>query len=432
MQGRQWLWVLGIVLAPRASLGEDGPVYPKSPRLIVALVEDPDFPPLDERLIQAAMRAAQAEYTRRFDAPPPTFDVRYRFEVSRFLSLYARPRAPQCQETFKARYRGTGQDELTPHRTVALKFLRRWSLEALKGFIPESDRAAIDSYEALYQRYADRYVATVDAMKALKTPANTPLIAPQASVDRSFVAWLCALKMQDDYDVVMTNTFILSDLLTEPHPHSVFGKAKVGGVATRSPKRHALGGQALLATTFGIDTDLPAFNETGGRKPTFAQRAQLLGAYILAHEIAHATFGIPDVYDHPDGCLMTSRPGKSYLDGLKELNAITRPCPQCQPYVQARRLFEMGKDLLDAAQYRRAVRVLTRSAKQTPKHFHGGRRRRLAQLTLWSSQAYGAMGRKSRARRFARLAMKLNPQLASEPLDRSVRTSSTSTIPRAR
>ena len=155
---------------------------------------------------------------------------------------------------------------------------------------------------------------------------------------------MCALKRQEDSDVVLTNTFILSDLLTEPHPHSVFGKAKIGGIAMPSPHRSALGGQVLLATTFGIDTKVAALSELGGKPATFDERAQILGAYLLAHEVAHAFFGIPDVFDHPLGCLMTSRPGATYRDGIEELEAHPTPCPRCQPYVQARKSLDRGRE----------------------------------------------------------------------------------------
>lgn len=403
------LLTLGLVARP--TFAEEGPRFETAPlSLVVALVEDPQFPPLDEALVQRALRSAEEEYARRFDVARPEFRVKYRYEVSRFLSVYSRPSDPRCSEQFKARYRGTGLAELAPHKDRALTFFRRWPIESLRGFVPEADREQMQSYEDIYAYYAERYVAKIDAMKALQTPAGTPLLEPERSWDRSFVAWLCALERQTDFDVLITNTFIVSDLLTEPHPHSVFGKAKIGGIAARSDHRAALGGQALLATTFGIDTEIPELNEIANKKPTFVQRARLLGAYLLAHEVAHAIFGIPDVYDHPLGCLMTSRPGATYLDGLAELDAHPEPCDKCRPYVEARSLFDRGRSALAAGRPKLASSLLLASVKGTPQHFHGGRRQRLSKVTLVSSAAQESLGKAQLALRYAQIAAKLDPR----------------------
>lgn len=402
--------ILALGLASAAPPAKAAPRYPLRPlELVVALVEDPDFPPLDEQVVQVALRSAEAEFARRFDVPAPRFVVRYRFEAKRFIDIYAHPRDPACKEAFAARYKGTGTKELAAHREEAMKFLKKWPLESLKGFVNPEDRAQIRSYDDIYALYARRYVAQIDTIKRLRTPAGTPLLEPERSYERSFVAWLCALKTQSDFDVLVTNTFIVSDLLTEPHPHSVFGKAKIGGIATQSPHRTALAGEALLATTFGIDTTIPELNELNGKVPSLEERARLLGAYLLAHEIAHSVFGIPDVFDHPAGCLMTSRPGATYLDGLKELDAHPTPCPKCRPYVEARAAYEKGLTELEAGHAAAASQAFLRSVQLTPEHFHGGRRRRLAAVTMASSKAQVAMGQEQRALRYARLAVKLDP-----------------------
>ena len=403
------IWALGLIALAAPARGA-GPAHQIRPiELVVALVEDPDFPPLDERVVRIALASAEREFARRFDVPPPRFIVRYRFEARRFIEVYADPRDPRCKEAFAARYLGTGVEELAPHRQEALRFLKKWPLESLVGFVSDEDKAQVRTYEDIYALYERRYVAQIDVVKRLRTPAGTPLLSPERTYDRSFVAWLCALKTQADFDVLVTNTFIAADLLTEPHPHSVFGKAKIGGIATKSPNRSALAGEALLATTFGIDTTIPELSELKGARPTLEQRGRLLGAYLLAHEIAHSVFGIPDVFDHPQGCLMTSRPGATYLDGLVELDAHPEPCPKCRPYVEARAAFDRGLTALEAGHPEQASQLFLRSVQQTPEHFHGSRRRRLAAVTMASSQAQAALGRSQRALRYARLAVKLDP-----------------------
>lgn len=399
----------GICALTLGRPAEAEPRFETAPlELRVAVVEDPDFPALGPELLKAALRSAADEYARRFDVAPPRLEVAGRFDIRTFLDAHVDRDDPRCAEALAARYRGTGAEELDPYRARAIAFLRKWPLDSLRGFLPED--APPDSYEAVYEAYRARYVATVERTRALKTPTGQPLVDPAGSSDRSFAAWLCALERQGEFDVVITNTFILSDLLTEPHPHSVFGKAKIGGIAARATRRTALGGQALLATTFGIDTDIPELNELDGKPASPELRARLLGAYLLAHEIAHAVFGIPDVYDHPLGCLMTSRPGATYLDGLEELDAHPAPCPECRPYVEARSLYDRGLAALDAERAALASELFLASVKKTPKHFHGGRRRRLAQVTLASSRAQAALGKQQRALRYAKIAAKLDPR----------------------
>lgn len=402
--------VAALALLPEPAPGAEFESAPL--RLRVAVVEDPAFPPLDDILVQTALQSASAEYARRFDTSPPEFVQAARFEVGPFLEAHVDPEDPRCRSELAARYRGTGPAELSPYRARAIRFFRKWSLESLQGFLTEAERAQAKTYEDIYEVYAARYVARVDQLRALRTSGGGPLVEPERSTDRSFVAWICALELQPDFDVIITNTFILSDLLTEPHPHSVFGKAKIGGIAARADNRRALGGQALLATTFAIDTPIPELNELDGKPASPALRARLLGAYLLAHEIAHATFGIPDVYDHPKGCLMTSRPGATYLDGLEEIDAHPTPCPKCRPYVQARSLFDRGLAALDDGRAKLASELFLASVKKTPRHFHGGRRKRLAQVTVAASRAQTALGRTRRALRYAEAAAKLDPRSA--------------------
>lgn len=403
--------LLSAPTTPAAAEATPLAVPPAPMSLTVALVEDHDFPPLDERMIDHALRAAAAQFSLRFGVPAPHLQVRYRFDLDRFISLYAYRRDPACQALFAARYTGGGAAQLAPYKEANLKFFRRWSVGALLPFLPEAERRPGASYPQIYDFYTRHYPATVARLAALKTPTGSPLVTPKQSLSRSFVGWLCALKRQADYDVILTNTFILADLMTEPHPHSVLGKAKIGGIAVRSRGARVMDGQALLATTFAIDTPIPSLSELNGQPASIAQRADILGTYLLAHEIGHAVFGIPDVYDHPPGCLMTSRPGSSYLQGLRELRAHPTACPKCQPWVQARRALERGRALVAAQRPTEALQALRQAIRGLPRQFHGSRRRRLAEASVLSSKAYAQLGQRRRACRYAQVAYRLDPSL---------------------
>jgi hypothetical protein len=400
-----------LALVPAiAEAADPPPPLDVSPlHLTVAIVHDPDFPPIERELAKHALDLAAQEFAKRFSVPAPTFELQHEFTLSQFLGTYAVPTDPACRPLYDARYRGGGEAEIRQKKDAAIRFFQKWPLESLQGFFDESERPSVKTYDDVYERYLKRYLKTVAAMKNLKTPKGTPLVEPEKAARRSFVAWTCAFARQNEYDVILTNTFILADLLTEPHPHAVFGKGKVGGIAARSPLRTALDGQALLASTFGIDTRLKEFSELKDGPATFEQRAKILGVYLLAHEIAHAVFGIPDVFDHPKGCLMTSRPGFTYLDGLKELEENPQPCPLCRPYVEARAAFDRSTRLYDEGRYDGAIAAALNAAKILPKQFHGSRKKRMSEIIVVASKAYFVMGKHEQARSLAQAANDLDP-----------------------
>ncbi|MCK6550830.1 hypothetical protein L6R52_33645 [Myxococcota bacterium] len=402
-------WVARALFATLAAMSPGAALASEPLTLKIAIVQDPDFPPVERELVTRALELASREFASRFGADAPRFDVVNEYTVAGFLGAYALPVDPQCRPRYDARYRGGGPAELDRHKAAALKFFQKWELDALIGFIDASERAGVKSYEDVYAYYSKKYSKTVDAMRGLKTPAGTALVEPDKSARRSFVAWTCALLRQKDYDIILTNAFMLADLMSEPHPHSVFGKAKIGGIATRSPARTALGGQALLATTFGIDTTLKEFAELPGAPATFDERAKILGIYLLAHEVAHAIFGIPDVFDHPLGCVMTSRPGATYRDGLAELEAHPEVCSKCRPYVEARQAQERAERLYAEGSYPSALSAVMRSVKLMPAQYHGSKKKRMAQLMVLAAKIYAAQGQTKSSERMAIQARDLDP-----------------------
>ncbi len=378
-------------------------------KLKVALIEDPDFPSLDDGLVAEALSSASDTFRERFDVTRPTFAVIARYSLDGFMRRYGGPDRQECARIYASVYKGGGREELLKTRDATIKFFQRWPLETLQTFVDEGHRARITDYAALWEEYAERYPATVKQLEAMKTPAGTPLVKAGGIQWRSHAAWSCASATQQDFDVLVTNTFLLADVLSEPHPHAVFGKAKVGGFAGPHPTRRALGHQVLVASTFAIDTPLPLLSELGGKPANTEERGQMLGAYLLAHEVAHAIFGIPDVFDHPDGCLMTSRPGETYREGLASLHAHPGSCPRCRAYVEARTTMDRGRALLETAEYESAIRALTMAANKTPKHLHGGYRKRIGELSALIAESWARLGDVAKAKRFADTALQLDP-----------------------
>jgi hypothetical protein len=396
---------------PLAAVDADAAALPPL-KLRVALVIDPEFPDIDDDLLSRALSAGATAYAERFSVGAPTFSVVARFTLDGFVRRYVLREAEACAPTLATAYRGGGRAELEAGRERALRFFQRWKLDELKAMVPAEQRDAITSHDDVWRAYVDRYLATVAKLAAERTPAGRPLVTPGSTPGRSHAAWTCALAEQTDFDVVVTNTFILADKLDEPHPHAVFGKAKVGGLAGPNAARRALGGQVLMASTFAIDTPIAWLSELDGRPASTAERADILGEFLLAHEIAHAVFGLLDVFDHPPECLMTSRPGETYREGLATLREHPGPCPDCQPWVRARVALERARQAYDAADWTGAIPLLDAAVAATPKRLHGGRGRRVAELAAMLADAHGHAGNAARARTYADASFKLDPASA--------------------
>ena len=394
--------------------------------LEVALVIDPDFPDLTDDLVERALQSAATTFAERFNVSPLTMKVVARVSTREFLDAHVHADKPACKRLLDARYLGGGASELIRHRKRGAKFLEKWPLDSLQKFLTDDEKARVKDHADLYIAAAAHYSRTVGLLASSKTPAGTPLVDPAANPDRSFAAWSCALSEQALYDVVITNTFILADVMSEPHPHAVFGKAKIGGIAGPNRHRTALGRQALLASTFGIDTDIAFLSELGGQAATLDERAAMLGDYLLAHEIAHAIFGIPDFFDHPASCLMTSRPDETYRDGLELLRRNPGPCAQCRKWVEARGLMDEGRRLIAEDRGKKALKALARASRKTPRHFHGSYKRRMSLISVLVSEAYGALGKEQRATEFAKRAVDLDPKFP-DAQDRWVTVTSTVT-----
>jgi len=391
--------------------------------LEVGLVIDPDFPGLDGSLVQRSLQSAAQTFAERFNVTPPDFVVTSSLTVQAFLADAPYDSSKRCRSLLSARYRGTGSQEFKKHEKKAIEFLKRWPLKSLAVFLPEKEKAQLKNHAELYHQMISKYVQTIDRLKTLNTPKGTPLLEPKNSKSRSFAAWLCALSEQSKFDVVITNTFIMADVMSEPHPHAFFGKAKIGGIAGPNQNRHELSRSALLATTFGIDTTVDWLSELNGEPATESERAAILGDYLLAHEIAHAVFGIPDMFDHPPECLMTSRPNETYREGLELLEKHPGACSKCRKWVLARSYLDRAQVQLKRGRAKTALRLLARASKRTPKHFHGRYKKRMGEISLLVSKAYQQLKRTSRAKRFAKRALTLDPKSPAALLHWKVLTS---------
>src|SRR5882672_10122888 len=94
-------------LLPTSARGEPEQKLPIQPiKLRVALVEDPDFPSLDDGLIARALGSASNTFAERFGVEKPVFSVAARYSLEDFMHRFARPEATSCEDLYAVAYHG--------------------------------------------------------------------------------------------------------------------------------------------------------------------------------------------------------------------------------------------------------------------------------------------------------------------------------------
>src|SRR5262249_14439892 len=108
--------VLSVAL-PSSVFAEPDPKLTIQPiKIRVALVEDPDFPGLDDGLIARWLDSAASTFAERFGVERPVFSVAARYTLEDFMHRFARPEAGACDDLYSVAYKGGGREALVPHR----------------------------------------------------------------------------------------------------------------------------------------------------------------------------------------------------------------------------------------------------------------------------------------------------------------------------
>ena len=212
-------------------------------------------------------------------------------------------------------------------------FLKMFSLASLSNYFPG---VVIKDYDQAAELVMNIYHQKIEWLKSLKTAGGKPVLDPSYPPHQSFVEWYTMMETQDKYDVIIANSLIVFDLIASPYPHSVCKHAKVGGASFNSPEREVFGGSAVMINILEDYGNIPGIGTADQGSPKELKN-KVVGAILLAHEIGHAFFHIPDMYDHPKSCLMNTPSGdlsnsELYSLLLEDLS----PCPKCQPWVEAK------------------------------------------------------------------------------------------------
>jgi sterol desaturase/sphingolipid hydroxylase (fatty acid hydroxylase superfamily) len=248
-------------------------------------------------------------------------------------------------------------------RAARLKFVQNFSLEELGNMMP---RVKVRTHDAYREALEAEYHKKMSWLASLTLPTGAPLLQQPVPRYQSAMDWIYLLNVQDRFDIVMTNTLIAWDVTHSPPPHSIFHHAKLGGGAMPSRKRKALGHQAVLLNVFeeyggvaGICRSDPAV--------TRSERNRIIGAVLLAHELGHALFALPDVYDHGDQCLMNSSTHNvDQRVAYRLLTARMSPCAKCEPWVRAAIELSNARQAAASGDATRAAALYERVLADTP------------------------------------------------------------------
>lgn len=402
--------------APAQSIPPDTqPAPPAAPvpdaaalTLDVLIANDPDFPAVDDEAAKGILDEAVNTVSDKLGYKGLSFRVVGRTTVKQFLDDNA---DDACLASFEpVRVRAGTRSARSLGAKAVMSFLQRWKVDELKAFFPVSDRKGLTTYDAIAQKLQDEFDRKVGLIAGFKLESGVSLLAPEKADERSYVRWVCAMRTQGQADLVLTNAFILYDLGSEPYPHSIFQKCKVGGASLLSPKRRAMRGRAMVSSTFSMMTDLPFFKEEGIEDLRPRERFEVIGSFIVAHELGHALFKLPDFYDHPKECLMTTKYETGYVSGYWYLKAYPGTCSACAPWVAAKRHVFVA-DRVRSGSVDDAIAELKQAIRDTPKHIDGSYRRYIADLSYEVAELY-AQKDPTEARRWVAAVLKVIPNHA--------------------
>lgn len=388
------------------------PPETNGPRLVldVLLVNDPDFPQVTVESAESILRAAKNTLADKLAFPSVEFRIIGETAVADFIARNV-PENDLCSQHFeplRVRMGKRAAREVDPK--LVDDFLSRWSVGSLAAFFPEAERAELTSYAAIRAKLLEEFDRKVAEIAKFKLKNGESLLAPDKLDQRSYVSWICAIRNQNEADFILTNEFILYDLASEPYPHSIFQKCKMGGASLLSPERRAIHRRALVASTFSMFTEIPFFIEEGAEWLTSRERLEVIGTFIVAHEMGHAVFKIPDFYDHPPECLMTTKFETGYVSGWRELAAHPGPCPLCQPYVDAKNHVFLAYAARMENRPDDVIKHLKIAIRKTPKHTDGSYLRYIADLSVQIAETFAAKGSDKLARRWLKAALRIVPE----------------------
>jgi hypothetical protein len=398
--------------AVRLSAQSAAPVMHGNPvmSIDVAVLNDLRLPALSDEDIKLVLAETKATLKQKFGLDNLTFNTRGSQSVDQFFLKYLNRNSPRFKQYDAVRYRFFQKNDYTPYKDRIIKFLGRYKVWDLADFFP-GKKDSLKTYEDIVPVLMDTWYKKVSDLENLKLRNGTWLISRGNNSFQSYANWLAVMGEQDAYDLVIANTFIVYDVLTEPYPHVVTRLAKVGGSSFESPKRKGFGGSSAMFNTFEMLTDIPYFKGAyTNRGLTIKDWDRIIGAYVVAHELGHMLFLIPDVYNHDRGCLMdSSYENLDYVSGYQIIKQNPEPCTKCQPYVDARNMFFSAESKYNSGDFAGAAEDYRLSAKMSPDKLDIDYTPYMALLYARAAQSYFKAGNRDNAVRYVTMSLQRDP-----------------------
>ncbi|MDD5067086.1 MAG: hypothetical protein PHF84_08580 [bacterium] len=374
---------------------------------------DYNLPSITAQGIKEIVRSAQDEFNRKFGTNDFKFIFLGEKPVNFFFKNNLKTRDPYYQELSRKKLKFFSKKiDYQPYQEEVVRFLKQWKLWDLKNFFPKETQDKINTYEDLLPFLYEEYAAKVRILENLKQKNRKFLIDRRFNLQNSYVNWKAAMYFQKDYDIVICNTIIMYDDFTQPYPHAVLRYAKVGGSSFLSPHRPAFDGTSAMINLFEMLTDIPYFKVNYNKKKMPKNIwNDLLGRYIMAHEMGHMIYLIPDVYNHPEGCLMDSSvQNLDYYDGYQILIKYPVKCPKCEPYVQARLHHFKADQLFKKNDFENACYEYKLTKKMTPEDIDGSYASYMSLLNFKMAKCQIKLKNNELAESYLTEAIKLDPE----------------------
>ncbi len=350
---------------PAVSIPVEPPLAPI--QIDALIVNDPDFPPVDETRIALMVREADERLTEKFGRHPRlNVVVRDTGVTTDFFAKHSESAAACLKKVTTAE---PGADNLAKvDRDRGTKFLKSWSIEELRAALdrPENDQSINyeSAYNAIMASLNDQWLT----LASLRLPSGKAL---WKSRERSYGAWTCIAQAQSDYDLIITNAPILYDTVNAPTIMREVRSLAIGGYSGDHPKRDHLRQGVVLLSTFRLLGDVPEFSEPGVGSLSTDARYALLGRFVLAHEMVHALVLTPDFFDHPLSCLMQGTISSGWVAHDRLLRENPGFCPKCEPWRRAYGTYLDAEQLFDDGRWNEGLDAYHRVLKETPKAVSG-------------------------------------------------------------
>jgi hypothetical protein len=290
-------------------------------RIKVVYLEDSRFPTLTQQQLDEAFGYAKLIMQREYDLPELEIVWCGTVPAGDYFNrvLEGKPVTRTRIDPFNPRFPAPGKGFDI--------FWNFYGLENLKAAVPPPFRETVKDRESFREAVWAAWLERIPRFTGLVLNGKK-VFTPETLLWQSYSGWMTLFEHQTDYDLFITNTLIFYDDPDYPYPHTVFYQCKTGGMGEISPGAPFGNGFAAMVSLAGY-TGLPGFP---GPEVTDGDLPEILGVYLIAHELAHMLLNLPDNYDHGMACLMYS-PSAETIDVAEGARAVLedeKPCPRCR------------------------------------------------------------------------------------------------------